>query len=148
MPLNAALLRKMISRQRSWKREDVYDAVFALKLLLAVVTGGVCGTYKLEGFYVLAAFVLATFAVANIWFNFQGINVDEIDGDVGEAAAQSLVTEGLGQSMPLFLVSESDHIYIQYSAVCIMKIDFVPRPSAARMDYNIYSCIMKEKSCV
>jgi len=51
------LFRQPSPRPGSWKRDDVYDAVFALRMVIAVVLGLVCGVLQLEGLAIFLGYV-------------------------------------------------------------------------------------------
>ena len=97
MALNARILRKLVVPQRTWRREDAFDAVFALRILIAILAGLGFGGVGCQGVWYFAGFVIANYAGANIWLQWQEINIDEMESVNGntEAAAPSLLTEGL-----------------------------------------------------
>lgn len=100
-----SFINKLIFRQPQWRRDDVYDATFALRLSLGAVFGLVCGGLQLEGWYVFIAFIAASIFLLSAWFEYQGINPEEVDSaQAADAGPSQLSSEGLGQSIPLFMV--------------------------------------------
>lgn len=45
------ILQKIVTRQASWTQSDLYDAVFALRMILAVCLGVLFGLGSMEGLY-------------------------------------------------------------------------------------------------
>jgi len=109
MAIDGALIRKMLSPQRAWRKDDAFDAVFALRLVIALAMGTAFGALGLEGFMYFFIFLLSTFFGAKSWLEWQNIDVEEMesaDTPAGETKVTnpSLTTEGLGPSVPLFMV--------------------------------------------
>ncbi len=98
----------MLTPQRAWKKEDAFDAVFALRLFIALVLGIAFGAMGSEGAMYFVGFLMTTFFGAKSWLEYQNIDVEEMEsnpaGDAGPVNP-SLLTEGLGPSIPLFMVS-------------------------------------------
>jgi ABC-type nickel/cobalt efflux system permease component RcnA len=110
MPINSVLISKMLSPQRSWSKDDAFDAVFALRLVVALVMGMAFGATGSEGFLYFIAFLITTFFGAKTWLEWQNIDVEQmeaVNSSAGDSAppSPSLLTEGLGPSIPLFMVS-------------------------------------------
>lgn len=100
----------MLTQQRSWRREDVFEAVFALRMVVAACLGVAFGVAGCEGFPYFLAFVVCNFSLANMWLTYQEINIEEIEAGpdgVPDPMAPSLLTEGFGPSVPLFVVSHT-----------------------------------------
>ena len=101
--LSISLLRKLIiPQQRGWRKEDAFDAMFALRIVIAVVTGTVFGVMGVEGLVPFLVFIASQFIGANSWLGYQDINIEEVEST--EIGAPSIYTEGFGQSLPLFVV--------------------------------------------
>lgn len=107
MGLDARILRKLVVPQSTWRREDAFDAMFALRVVVAIIAGLGFGAVGCQGVWYFVGFIIANYAGANIWLQWQEINIDEMEAVNGsnEVTAPSLVTEGLAQSVPLFVVS-------------------------------------------
>jgi hypothetical protein len=109
MGINSALIGKMMTPQRSWRKDEAFDAVFALRLFIAASMGTVFGAMGSEGYYYFIAFLMTTFFGAKSWLEYQNIDVEEMEasnnpgGDSGPTNP-SLMSEGLGPSIPLFMV--------------------------------------------
>lgn len=109
MAINGALVSKMLSPQRGWRKDDAFDAVFALRLLIALAMGTTFGAMGSEGVMYFVLFLISTFFGAKSWVEWQNIDVEEMEsannpgGDSG-VTNPSLMTEGLGPSIPLFMV--------------------------------------------
>jgi hypothetical protein len=109
MAINGALISKMLSPQRAWRKDDAFDAVFALRLVIAGVMGTAFGAMGSEGVMYFMLFLISTFFGAKSWLEWQNIDVEEMESantPGGDAAVTnpSLMTEGLGPSVPLFMV--------------------------------------------
>ena len=105
--MSLALIKRMVTPQRNWSRTDAFDAVFMLRVLFALVCGTVFGVVGIEGGWFFIFFLLANFLSANVWLGYQEVNIEEIEAVKGDdIQAPSLLMEGFGQSMPLFLVSQ------------------------------------------
>jgi hypothetical protein len=53
------LLRKIVvPQQHGWKKDDLYESVFAIRMVLALVIGVMCGLGKMEGLYVFLTYVV------------------------------------------------------------------------------------------
>lgn len=140
-------LKKLIVRQPQWRKEDVYDATFTLRLLIGAVFGLVCGGLQLQGLYVFIAFIAASIFLLSAWFEYQGIIPDEVDGgQAADAGPSQLSSEGLGQSIPLFLVSFAIVAALQYyslSTCCAAykwQLDYRSLSfPAAYLDWNVHA---------
>jgi hypothetical protein len=108
MAPTASLFSRMITQQPSWRREDAFDAVFALRIVVAAVLGVSFGVAGVEGFPYFLFFVAVNFFTANAWLSYQDINIEEMEAGTdgaNDAMSPSLLTEGFGPSVPLFVVS-------------------------------------------
>ena len=106
MTLSIALFNKAITPQRTWRREDAFDAMFMVRLLLAVVVGTALGVIGIEGGMYFFGFFALTFVVGKWWVDYQEINLEEIEAVNGQHDynSPSLLTENLGPSIPVFLL--------------------------------------------
>lgn len=109
MAIDRSLLSKMITPQRSWRKDDAFDAVNVLRLTIALALGSVFGFMGFEGFMYFAVFLLTTFFGAKSWLEWQNIDIEEMEAannPAGNSGPQSpsLLTEGLGPSIPLFML--------------------------------------------
>jgi len=90
----------LAKRQPSWTQAQLYDAVFALRMLLAAVLGVSCGATGMQGLQTFIAFVAANFIVPSSWFSYQGVDPVAYDDD-----KQPITMEGFGQAMSLFVLT-------------------------------------------
>lgn len=77
-----------------------YDAIFTIRMLLAIVLGVMCGVTGLQGLQTFIAFMAANFLIPNSWFGYQGVDPASYDDE-----KQPLSMEGFGQGMSLFVLS-------------------------------------------
>lgn len=56
------MFRKIVVPQPTWKKDEVYESVFAIRMVLAVVVGVMCGLGKMEGLYVFLTYVVHGFS--------------------------------------------------------------------------------------
>ena len=119
MGLDAALVMKMITPQRSWRREDAFDAMFLLRIFIGAFAGILYGVLGVQGLPYFLTFLAMNFMGANAWLSYQDISVEEIEAANGAnsettSPSASLIMEGFAQSLPLFLASlfvYFDHIF-------------------------------------
>ena len=107
MGIRGALISKMLSPQRTWRKDDAFDAVFALRLVIALAMGTTFGAMGSEGVMYFIIFLMTTFFGAKSWLEWQNIDIDEMEASSNADAAPttpSLLTEGLGPSIPLFML--------------------------------------------
>lgn len=53
------LVRKIVvPQQQKWKKDELYESVFAIRMVLAMVIGVMCGLGKMEGLYVFLTYVV------------------------------------------------------------------------------------------
>lgn len=77
-----------------------YDAIFTIRVLLAVLLGIGCGLTGLTGLQTFIAFMTANFIVPSSWFGYQGVDPVSFEDE-----KQPLSMEGFGQGMSLFVLS-------------------------------------------
>lgn len=52
------IVQKIITRQTAWTQSELYDAVFALRMILAALLGVLFGLGSMEGLYTFLTYVL------------------------------------------------------------------------------------------
>ena len=77
-----------------------YDAIFTIRVLLAVLLGIGCGLTGLTGLQTFIAYMAANFIVPSSWFGYQGVDPVSFEDE-----KQPLSMEGFGQGMSLFVLS-------------------------------------------
>lgn len=93
------MFRKMVTPQRAWKKDEVYESVFAIRMVQAVVVGVMCGLGKMEGLYVFLTFLGLNYVLPNSWFSYQNVRPEEYEDE-----KSPLSMEGFGQAISLFLL--------------------------------------------
>ena len=83
MGLDAALVMKMITPQRSWRREDAFDAMFLLRIFIGAFAGILYGVLGVQGLPYFLTFLAMNFMGANAWLSYQDISVEEIEAANG-----------------------------------------------------------------
>jgi hypothetical protein len=93
------MLGKLVGKQTTWDQASLYDAIFALRMLVALVLGVLCGVTGLQGLQTFVAFVAANFVLPSSWFSYQGVDPVAYDDE-----KQPISMEGFGQAMSLFVL--------------------------------------------
>ena len=78
-----------------------YDAVFAIRMVLAACLGILCGVTGLTGLQTFVAYLVANFVVPSSWFGYQGIT----DPAEYDDEKQPINMEGFGQGLSLFVLT-------------------------------------------
>ncbi|KAK9829961.1 hypothetical protein WJX72_008885 [[Myrmecia] bisecta] len=85
--------------RQTWEKEEMLDAIYWLRHLLALPCGIVWGVAGLTGAYALLSFVALMGVATLAWYRTQGIDEEDFGGH------QVLQAEGLGPATALFLLT-------------------------------------------
>ncbi|PSC72284.1 Rab5 interacting [Micractinium conductrix] len=99
-----ALLRKAITPPpQAWPKNDLYDALFFVRFVVAVVLGTGYGAMGAQGLIVFLSFLGINIFVGNAWLKFQ--QIDESEYEDPEKISQSpLSFEGFAPSLGAFVL--------------------------------------------
>jgi EMC6 len=87
------------AEEMEWGKEEVLDAVYWGRQLLALLLGSIFGSISFTGLTAFLTFMGIIIGSVLIWINLQRIDAEEFEG------GQQLYNEGLGPAVALFLLS-------------------------------------------
>ncbi|KAL4450130.1 hypothetical protein ABPG77_010799 [Micractinium sp. CCAP 211/92] len=98
------LLRKAVTPPpQTWPKNDLYDALFYLRIVVALVLGTLYGALGAQGLMIFLSFMGVNIFVGNAWLKWQ--NIDEAEYEDPDKINQSPLTfEGFAPAVAFFVL--------------------------------------------